>query len=103
MERPPRYIFLVEFTDDLPQDKKKALLRAVEDELCRCNLEYEDTRQRQELNSPILKVVRKGGFEKYRSKRVAAGAHETQFKVPELMSDPDFQKNFNITEEIFLD
>ena len=103
MEKPPRYIFLTEFTDDPSQDKKRALLRSVEDELCRCNLEYEDTRQRQELGSPILKVVGKGGFEKYRSKRVAEGAHETQFKVPELMRDPDFQKNFNIEEEIFLD
>ncbi len=103
MENPPRYIFLVEFTDDPPRDKKKALLRSVEDELHRCNLEYEDTRQRQELNSPILKVVRKGEFEKYRSKRVAEGAHETQFKVPELTRDPDFQKNFSIEEEIFLD
>ncbi len=103
MEKPPRYIFLTEFTDDPSKEKKKALLRSVEDELCRCNLEYEDTRQRQELGSPILKIVRKGEFEKYRSKRVAEGAHETQFKIPELMSDPDFQKNFSIEEEIFLD
>ena len=103
MEKPPRYIFLTEFTDDPSQDKKKALLKSVEDELCRRNLEYEDTRQRQELGSPILKVVSKGEFEKYRSKRVAEGAHETQFKVPELMRDPDFQKNFAIEEEIFLD
>ena len=103
MEKPPRYIFLAEFTDDPSPEKKKALLRSVEDELCRCNLEYEDTRQRQELNSPILKVVRKDEFEKFRSKRVAEGAHETQFKVPELVRDPEFQKNFKIEEEIFLD
>lgn len=103
MDKPPRYIFLTEFTDDLPQDSKKALLKSVEDELCRCNLEYEDTRQRQELNSPILKVVKRGEFEKYRAKRVADGAHETQFKVPELIKDPDFQKNFSIEEEIFLE
>ena len=53
--------------------------------LCRRNLEYEDTRQRQELGAPILKVVRKGEFERFRSQRVAEGAHETQFKVPELV------------------
>jgi len=103
MEKPPRYIFLTEFTDDPPKDKKKDLLVSVENELCRCNLEYEDTRQRQELASPILKVVKKGGFEKYRSKRVLEGAHETQFKIPELIRDPDFQKNFIIEEEIFID
>jgi len=103
MEKPPRYIFLTEFTDDPPKDKKKDLLRSVENELCSRNLEYEDTRQRQELASPILKVVKKGGFEKYRSKRVLEGAHETQFKIPELIRDPDFQKNFIIEEEIFID
>jgi len=103
MEKPPRYIFLTEFTDDPAKDKKKELLRSVENELCRRNLEYEDTRQRQELASPILKVVKKGGFEKYRSKRVLEGAHETQFKIPELIRDPDFQKNFIIEEEIFID
>lgn len=103
MEKPPRYIFLVEFTDHQPFDRKKALLLSVESELCRCNLEYEDTRQRQELNSPILKVVKRGEFEKYRAKRVAEGAHEAQFKVPELAIDPDFQKNFSIEEEIYLD
>lgn len=103
MEKPPRYIFLAEFSDNPPFDKKKALLKSIEDELCRGNLEYDDTRQRQELNSPILKVVKCGEFEKYRAKRVAEGAHETQFKAPELTGDPNFQKNFNIEEEIFLD
>jgi coenzyme F420-reducing hydrogenase delta subunit len=103
MDEPPRYIFLVEFSDNPPSDKKKELLKFVEQELCERNLEYDDTRQRKELDSPVLKVVRKGEFEKYRSKRVAQGAHETQFKVPELVRDLDFQKNFDITEEIFLD
>ncbi|MDD5495951.1 MAG: GH3 auxin-responsive promoter family protein [Candidatus Omnitrophica bacterium] len=99
----PRYVFLAEFPDNPPPEKKKALLKAVEELLCAINLEYEDTRQRQELNSPILKVVRKGGFERYRSKKVKEGAHETQFKVPELTKETDFQKNFDIEEEIFLD
>lgn len=103
MEKPPRYVFLVEFSGEKPCDAGKALLKSVEEELCGRNLEYEDTRNRKELNSPILKVVRSGSFEKYRTKRVAQGAHETQFKAPELVRDPEFQKNFEIEEEIFLD
>jgi hypothetical protein len=102
MKNPPRYVFLAEFSDAPSLETKKALLRLVEEELCRCNLEYEDTRQRHELDSPLLRVVRKGGFERYRSKRVSEGAHETQFKVPELTADPGFQKNFDIEEEISL-
>ena len=100
---PPRYIFLVEFGGALSRDVKKAFLKRVEEELRRCNLEYEDTRERLELGSPILKVVRTGGFEKYRFKKVSEGAHEAQFKVPELVADPGFQKNFDIEEEILFD
>ncbi|MCX5679491.1 MAG: GH3 auxin-responsive promoter family protein [Candidatus Omnitrophica bacterium] len=103
MRKPPRYIFLVEFSIAPSFDEKKSLLKSVEEELCRCNLEYDDTRQRKELDSPVLKVVKTGEFEKYRAKRVSEGAHETQFKVPELTADIDFEKNFNIVEEIFLD
>jgi hypothetical protein len=103
MDKPPRYIFLAEFTDDVSPESKRSLLRSVEDELRRINLEYEDTRNRQELDPPILKVVAQGGFENYRSKRVSEGAHETQFKIPELVRDPDFQKNFSIAEEISID
>lgn len=102
MENPPRYVFLVEFGVMPSLEEKKALLKSVEEELRRCNLEYDDTRDRKELDPPVLKVVRAGGFEKYRAKKVSEGAHETQFKVPELTKDLDFQKNFDIVEKISL-
>ena len=100
---PSRYIFLVEFSTTPSPEVRKTLLKAVEEELCRLNLEYEDTRQRKELAAPVLKVVKQGGFEKYRAKRVREGAHETQFKVPELTRDADLIRNFEIIEEIRLD
>jgi hypothetical protein len=102
MDKPPRYIFLAEFTEDVPDAKKRELLKEVEAQICRRNLEYEDTRNRGELDEPILKIVRRGSFEEYRARRVAEGAHETQFKVPELVRDPDFQKRFVIAEEVRL-
>jgi len=102
MDKPPRYIFLVEFSVAPSFEIKKMLLKSVEEELRRLNLEYDDTRDRKELNSPVLKVVEPGGFEKYRTKRVSEGAHETQFKVPELTRDLNFVNNFNIIEEISL-
>jgi len=103
MNKPPRYIFLVEFSAAASFDAKKSLLKSVEEELRRVNIEYDDTRDRKELAPPALKVVKTGGFEKYRTKRVSEGAHETQFKVPELTANLDFQKNFDIVEEILLD
>lgn len=99
MKDPPRYAFLVEFGAAPGAETKKAFLKSVEEEMRRVNLEYDDTRARKELGHPVLKIVRTGGFEKYRAKRVAEGAHETQFKVPELTADRDFYKNFDIIEE----
>jgi len=102
-ERPPRYIFIVEFEKDVPMDKKKELLRSIEEELYNQNDEYHNIRKAQLLNSPILKVVKKGDFEKYREKRISEGAHDGQFKVPELIPDSGFQNNFHIEEEIYID
>jgi len=99
----PRYVFLVEFTENPPIDKKKALLRSIEQELCCINVEYKTKRKSQRLDHPLLKVVTSGDFEKYRVKKVQEGMHDGQFKVPQLTPDLDFQKNFNIKEEISID
>ncbi|MDD5634077.1 MAG: GH3 auxin-responsive promoter family protein [Candidatus Omnitrophica bacterium] len=97
---PSRYIFLVEFGIEPSREKKKAFLDAIEKGLYKQNTEYESKRMQQLLAPPILKVVKEGEFEKYRAKRTRAGAHDGQFKVPELNPSPDFQNNFAIKEEI---
>lgn len=100
----PRYSFLVEFSGALPSpDGKKKFLQVIEEELRRHNREYDFTREAKLLGSPVLKVVRKGEFEKYRIKRISEGAHDGQFKVPELTRDASFEGNFSIEEEIRLD
>ncbi|MFH1594624.1 MAG: GH3 auxin-responsive promoter family protein [Candidatus Omnitrophota bacterium] len=98
----PRYIFLIEFNSNPPSHTKESLLVSIEEELCQQNIMYEDKRRACLLAPPILKVVKKGGFEKYRAKKVSEGANDSQFKVPELIPDLNFQKNFNINEEISL-
>lgn len=99
----PRYVFLVEFGENGHTVNKKEFLQSLEEELRKENSEYKYTRDSQLLKEPVLKVVRKGEFEKYRARRVKEGANDSQFKVPELTSDPDFYKNFAIEEEVFLD
>ena len=47
--------------------------------------------------------IKRGEFEKYRVMRIAAGAHDGQFKTPELTRDTSFQGNFSIEEEIGLE
>lgn len=99
----PRYAFLVEFAGDPPLSEKKSFLADLEKELCAASREYEYVRDAQLLSSPVLLVVAKGEFEKYRAKRVKEGVHDGQFKIPELTRDLDFQKNFIIEEKIGLE
>jgi len=101
--KPPRYVFLVEFESDSRAADKKGLLMSIEEELGKENSEYKYVRDSQLLKPPILKVVKKGEFEKYRAKRVSEGANDSQFKVAELTANPDFEKNFTVEEEVFLD
>lgn len=99
-DRVPRYVFLVEFKDTIHYDKKKGFLKLIDDEIMTANLEYGSKRKSQRLDNPVMKVVKKGGFRNYRIRRVENGAHDGQFKVPQLTKDMDFQKHFEIEEEI---
>ena len=102
-DKPPRYIFLVEFDGSVSPGGKRELLKSIEEELRLENAEYKYVRDSQLLDPPILKVVKKGEFERYRARRVMEGANDSQFKVPELTSDENFQNNFVIEEEFNLD
>ena len=95
-----RYAFLVEFIEEPIKEKKKELLLAIEKELCLLNEEYDFNRTAQELAHPVLKVLARGSFEKFRTKKIQEGAHDSHFKLPQLTSDTNFQKNFDIVEEI---
>ena len=97
---PGRYVFLVEFDGTAGEEAKRKLLIAIEEGLRVENSEYRDLRNEGVLGEPVLKVVEKGGFEKYRRMKIAGGAHDGQFKAPELTADLGFQKNFKIVEEI---
>ncbi|MCX5668108.1 MAG: GH3 auxin-responsive promoter family protein [Candidatus Omnitrophica bacterium] len=101
--KPPRYVFLVEFDGGVSSGSKRELLRSIEEELKVENTEYKYVRDAQLLNPPILKVIKKGEFERYRKARVMEGANDSQFKVPELTADENFQNNFVIEEEVSLD
>lgn len=102
-DKPPRYVFLVEFDGSVSSCGKRELLKSIEDELRLENAEYKYIRDAQLLDSPILKVVKKGEFERYRVRRIMEGVNDSQFKVPELTSDENFQDNFVIEEEVGLD
>jgi len=98
----PRYVFLVEFKDAPDHDKKKSFLRALDDEIKVINVEYESKRNSERLHDPVMRIVKKGAFLKYRTNRVRNGTHDGQFKVAQLTNDVCFQDNFAVEEEIGL-
>ncbi len=98
--QPPCYAFLVEVSGPFSKEKKRRLLVSIDDEIKKLNVEYNDKRKSQRLSNPVLKVVKEGAFERYRIKKVEGGMHDGQFKIPQLTKDLDFQKHFEIEEEI---
>jgi hypothetical protein len=96
----PRYAFLIEFNSDPSAEAKRKFLASIEDGLRRQNSEYDDTRKQFLLGHPVLMVVKKGEFERFRRMKVAKGAHDSQFKLPRLSREMDFNKNFEVTEEV---
>ena len=96
----PRYAFVVEFMNELSKEGKVDLLKRIETELIKLNVEYDTKRRSQRLGDPVLKVVPRGAFEEYRSKKVKEGSHDGQVKIPKLTTDMRFHENFKIVEEI---
>ncbi len=103
IEKTPRYVFLVEFSENPSPGEKKQFLKSLEEELYRQNREYEFVRRAQLLNPPVLKIVQRGDFEKYRAKKIQEGTPDGQFKIPGLTADLYFQDNFHIAEEVLID
>ncbi|MCG3199653.1 MAG: hypothetical protein GHCLOJNM_04177 [bacterium] len=94
---PPRYIFLVEedvdrFPDARWQDWIARIDRGLQEE----NEEYQTKRKSMRLAAPVVKVVEKGEYYRYRAGRVAQGAPDGQFKMLKLNPDLEFQKKFRI-------
>ena len=98
----PRYVFLVEFEGEPTHDEKKAFLSGMDQALREENREYDYVRNSQLLEFPVLKIVKAGSYEKYKARRLKEGAHDGQFKVPELTGNTEFEKNFEVSEIVTL-
>lgn len=98
--KPPRYAILIEMKTKPPQAQLHELLRLIEKGLSLQNKEYADRQDAGLLGPAVLKILRNGEHERFMAKRIRDGAHDSQFKLPELSSDPAFQANFAVEEVI---
>ena len=97
---PARYAFLIELTEDIPDDRLQAFAERLDRAIGEENVEYEAKRESLRLDPPLLRIVAPGTYDAYRQERVLAGAPEAQVKVPHLTPERDFGKQFTVIREI---
>jgi hypothetical protein len=97
---PPRYAFYLELGKELSDEQLQGVAARLDRALCEENVEYETKRDSLRLGPPLLKIVERGTFERYRQEKVSAGAPEAQVKVPHLTPDQQFGKQFTVVREI---
>ena len=66
------------------------------------NSEYASKRKSLRLDPPILRVVHRGEFDKYRKRKVSDGRPDGQFKIIRLTDDKEFAKEFAVVREVAL-
>jgi hypothetical protein len=96
----PRYTFLVEFEKSPGDDEARVLIERVEAELRAANVEYAGKRDSGRIDTPTLRVVRAGEFDRYRKRNVERGRTDAQFKVLRLTSDVAFLNEFEAEREV---
>lgn len=98
---PPRYSFLVEEKkQSIPRESLLSWVDSVDKEIQRLNPEYKTKRASLRLESPIVKVLKKGESDAYRRSQVESGRADGQFKILKLNPDPKFQDHFQFERVI---
>ena len=97
---PPFYAFYAELGDAMTPDRCREFVRALDQAISAHNVEWEAKRESQRLGPPVLRRVAPGTYQALRAQRVAEGAAEAQVKIPQLSTDMEFGKNFDVVEEI---
>ncbi len=89
---PGRYLLVIESTQTGPglAELAREFLQAAEAALHKVAFYYDEDRGLGILASMAMVVLKPGAFERYRDRRVAAGASASQVKTPHVVLDPEF-------------
>jgi GH3 auxin-responsive promoter len=99
----PRYVFLIEFDQPVQDPEAKAMLESLEGALRSRNMEYASKRDSLRLDSPVLRIIKSGEFDRYRKRAVEKGKSDGQFKILRLTTDASFAKEFEAEREVVID
>jgi hypothetical protein len=88
-----QYLLHIEFLEDYPEEKVRSFGMAVDEALHRVNVEYEAKRKSDRLKPVDVICMGKGFFDRYRTLRLAEGAHAGQLKWMNLtQTDADRER-----------
>lgn len=97
-----RYAFLTEFEKVPSKPALRTMVEKLESRLCAQNSEYAGKRKSLRLGPPVLRVIRRGEFQKYRQRMVRGGRPDAQFKILQVTDDQEFAKQFVVVREVAL-
>jgi hypothetical protein len=96
----PRYVFAVEPSGQVTDEKLGELLQTCEKNLQEANIEYRAKRTSLRLGDPLLAVVKNGAFERWRQDKINAGAFDSHVKTPHLSRDPSVLETLGVEREL---
>jgi hypothetical protein len=76
-----RYVFKVESRSGIPAAARVPLLKAVDEELARLNVEYRSKRSSLRLNEPLLHVMKPGWYDNQKKRMIEGGQRVFQAKT----------------------
>ena len=76
------------------------MLKSLEGALRSHNMEYASKRDSMRLDSPVLRIIKSGEFDRYRKRAVEKGKSDGQFKILRLTADAGFAKEFEAEREV---
>jgi hypothetical protein len=96
----PHYVLSVEMEAPFNLGRLRDFLLAVDHGFGQRNIEYQSKRSSQRLGSPELCVLSPGSHSRLREQRLAAGANDAQIKLPCLIRDFDWDRQFHVLERV---
>jgi len=100
---PPRYSMFAELGPEVDTVAARQFVSAIDRALSARNIEYAAKRESLRLGPPVLKRVAPGTYQAIRQKRVSEGAPEAQVKIPQLSTNMEFGREFDVLEEVEAD
>lgn len=96
----PHYVLSVEVETPLSSSRLRDFLVAVDRDFGQRNIEYQSKRSSRRLGAPEIWVLSPGSYAWLRQQRLAGGTNDAQVKLPCLIRDLDWHKQFHVLERV---